>query len=77
MVYYYLLFYFDQDVIGGQNFFFFRAHFASFHTHASLLTFFILAVPMHECLGKHSFMSTQFHLFSLVQETPQGAVDGL
>ena len=60
VVYYYLLVYFDQDVIGRQNFFFFRAHFASFHTHASLLTFFILAVPMQECLGKHSFMSTQF-----------------
>ena len=46
--------------------FFFRACFTSFHTHASLLTFFvclsyfILAVCIRECLGKHSRMSSPF-----------------
>ena len=46
--------------------FFFRARFASFRTHASLtscllsvtLSYFILAVPMREYLGKHSCMSS-------------------
>ena len=44
---------------------FFRARFASFHTHVSLLislsfslSYFILAFPMQECLGKHSCMSS-------------------
>ena len=47
--------------------FFYRACFASFHTHTFLLTsssvslsYFVLAVPMRECLGKHSCMSSQF-----------------
>ena len=45
--------------------FLFRARFAFFHTNASLPTFiclsyFILAVPMRECLGKHLCMSSPF-----------------
>ena len=46
---------------------FFRAIFASFHTLTSLLVFFvcslsyfILAVLMRKCLGKHSCMSSPF-----------------
>ena len=39
--------------------------FTSFHTHVSLrayfcLSHFILSVPMHECLGKRSWMSSTF-----------------
>ena len=44
---------------------FFRVRFASFYTHASLLTFFVyffvlfhFAVPMRECLVKHSCMNS-------------------
>ena len=43
-----------------------RSRFTSFHTHASLvsifcfLSYFILAVPMPDCLGKHSCMSSTF-----------------
>ena len=51
----------------GHRDFFFRARFTSFHTHANLpitssvsLCYFILAVPMRECLGKHSCMSSPF-----------------
>ena len=37
-----------------------------FHIHSSLLpmflSYFIFAVPMRECLGKHSCMSSTFHL---------------
>ena len=44
--------------------FLFRAHFAYFRSHASLLAFcssyFIVAVPMCECLGKHSLVSYKF-----------------
>ena len=46
---------------------FFRARCSSFHAHASLITFssvsmsyFIFAVPMLECLGNHSCMSSPF-----------------
>ena len=52
--------------------FFFRSRFFSFHTYASLLAFFvcflssfILALPMHECLGKHSCMSYKFPIVIL------------
>ena len=45
----------------------FRARFASFQTHALFLpsssvslSYFIVAVPMHKCLGKHSCMSSPF-----------------
>ena len=51
----------------GRREIFFRARFAFFHTHASLLTsfvcslsYFILAVPMRKRLGKHSCMSSPF-----------------
>ena len=46
--------------------FFFRARFASFNTHVFFLIvfcFFIISfftVPMRECLGKHSCMSSPF-----------------
>ena len=45
---------------------FFSARFASFHTHASLLTVFVcFLVLIHsccsECLGKHTCMSSPFH----------------
>ena len=44
--------------------FIFRACFTSFHAHGSLVTFslsyFILAVPLRECSGKHSCMSSSF-----------------
>ena len=64
MVYYYfssLILYFDQEVIGFETSFL-RARFTSFHTHASSvsLSYFILAVSMCECLGKHSCMSCSF-----------------
>ena len=46
---------------------FFRARFISLETHDSLLTFFVrflsylsLAVPMRNCFGKHSCMSSLF-----------------
>ena len=66
----FLLLYFDYDMIGRRDFFF-RAcmpcFFLYFSTHASLLAFFVvslsyfvLAVPMRECLGKHSCMSSPF-----------------
>ena len=63
---------------------FIRARCTFFHTHASLLSvfavslsYFMLAVPMRECLGKHSCMSSPFPItilngtssfLSLVQE---------
>ena len=47
--------------------FFFRDRFTSFHTHGSLLTFFVWffvlfhsCCPMRECLRKHSCMSSTF-----------------
>ena len=50
--------------MGRRDFFLFRARFASFHTHVSLhrfcLSHFILAVPMRECSGEHSSMSSSF-----------------
>ena len=59
-----LLLYFGEDVIGRRDFFC-SCRFAAFHTHASLLPsssvslfYFVLAVPMRECLGKHSCMSS-------------------
>ena len=45
---------------------FFIPTFASFHTHPLLLpssvsiSYFILAVPMHQCSGKHSCKSSTF-----------------
>ena len=61
-VYYYcILFRYRDWPPGLLSSFFFRAHFTSFHTHTSLLTFlpsssvttsyFIFAVVMRECLG--------------------------
>ena len=54
-------------MIGHRGIFLFRARFAFFHTHASLLTpssvslsYFILSVPMRKCLGKHLCMSSPF-----------------
>ena len=51
----------------GRRDFFFRACCTSFHTHSLFLpplsvslSYFILAVPMPECLGKHSCMSFTF-----------------
>ena len=47
---------------------FFRSRFISFLSHASFLSlfvslyYFILAVPMRECLGKHSCMSFTFRI---------------
>ena len=46
--------------------FFFRALFTFFYTHVFFqpssvsLSYFILAVPMRECLGNHSCMSSLF-----------------
>ena len=54
----------------------FRARFTSLHTHASLLTFrlylsyFVLAVPVPECLGKYSCMSARMFGKTLVHEFP-------
>ena len=59
-----LLLYFDQDVIGRQDVFFVPALRISilmplFVPSSSVsLSFFALAVPMRECLGKHSCMSS-------------------
>ena len=69
----FIILYFDMVVIGPRDFIFFRAHFNSFHIHASLLTFFvcfslshfILAVPMRERLVKHSCMSSSFPIAML------------
>ena len=53
----------------------FRARFAFFHTHASLLasfcslSYFILAVSMRKCLGKHSCMSSSFPI-AILNDTP-------
>ena len=50
---------------------FIRARCTFFHTHASLLCvfvcliYFILAVPMRKCLGKHSCMSNSFPIVIL------------
>ena len=55
-------------MIGGRDFFFFRTLFAFFHILKPLFlppssvsfSYFILAVPMRKCLGKHSCMSSPF-----------------
>ena len=58
-----ILFSFGIDCQAGLHFY---ARFTSLHTHTSLLNSFvcflsfILAVPMRECLGKHSCMSSSF-----------------
>ena len=62
MVYYY---YFDYVVIGRRNFFSVPALLLSilatlFLPSSVYLSYFILAVPMRKCLGKHSCMSSAF-----------------
>ena len=59
-----LLFSFGGDRPSGL---FFRARFTSFYTHPLFLlsssvslSYFIIAVPMRECLGKHTCMSSPF-----------------
>ena len=57
-----IVFYLVSDRLPGLLFF--RAHVTSFDTLVSLLTFlclfsyFILALPMRECLWKHSYISS-------------------
>ena len=60
-----LLLYFDLVLI--LEYFFFRARFTSFHTTPRLLlswsvslSYFIHAVPIHECFEKHLCMSSTF-----------------
>ena len=62
-----LLLYFDLGVIGRQEFFFFvPALLLSIPTPVFLpsssvsLSYFVLAVPLRECLRKHLCMSSQF-----------------
>ena len=61
--------------LGHRDFFFF----ASCNSASSILTplflpspvfssYFILAVPMHECLGKHSCKSSTFHIACCMAE---------
>ena len=53
-------------MIGGHVFFFFMPALLSIllpiflHTLSVSLSYFVLAVPMRECLGKHSCMSSRF-----------------
>ena len=60
--YYYYIFGLGFETPSGLLFF--RAFFASFYTHASLLTFFVCFFVLFgktlECLGKHSCMSSPF-----------------
>ena len=66
MVYYYCYYYyyFDWEVIGRRDFFFRAALLLSILTPLFLpslsvsLSYFVLAVTMHDCLGKHSRMSS-------------------
>ena len=57
---------------------FFRARFISVHTHSSLLTvfvclsYFILALPMREYLGKHSCMRSPLPCFFAKQHDRSG-----
>ena len=65
---------FDKLVIGRQDFIFVRAHFTPFEnsiltplfSSSFILSYFILADPMHECLGKHSCMSSTFPITMLI-----------
>ena len=47
-------------MIGRRDLKFFRACSASFYTSFVSLFYFVLAVPMLECLGKHSCLSSPF-----------------
>ena len=50
---YYVYYYCILIVIGHRDFFFFCARFASFHTHASLLTFFVcFFILFHSCCSQ-------------------------
>ena len=64
--------YLDYNGLGPRDSFFLSARFTSFHTHASLLTFFFCyfvlfhsAFLNRECLGKHSYMSSSFPIAKL------------
>ena len=68
-----LLLYFDWDMINHPYFFpcplcFFPYPHPLFLPSVSL-SYFILAVPMRECLGKHSCMSSQFPI-AILYDTP-------
>ena len=61
---------FDHDEIGRQDFFFVPAWLLSILTpllpsSPVSLSYFVLAVPMLECLGKHSCMSSSFPIVIL------------
>ena len=63
--YFLLLLYFDKDVIGRRDLLFFRARFASFRTHASLLSFFVYFFLLFRSCCSHArvFGKTLVHEF--------------
>ena len=68
--YYYLL-YFYEDVIGRWDFFYSWTLYFSILTplfcvsSSVSLSYFVLAVPLRKCLGKHSCMSSSFPIVKL------------